>query len=152
MRTRLTHSTYRPFARKVTPLVAARRGFDALRSRIEDQAMHPAGGLSAATYAAPRTILGFFGVVLLLVVSGAVTAIGLLAGHKNLDYLIPGIALGAVSFAALEFLTVVFMALRDPTTLMLGQITGPDWLAHRRLMLGDSLSRRCAAEQGSGSG
>jgi hypothetical protein len=79
-------------------------------------------------YAAPRTILGFFGIVLLLVVSGGVAAIGFLARHSALYYLIPDVLLGVVLFAVLEFVAVIAVALTDPTRLMLGQITGGEFI------------------------
>jgi hypothetical protein len=96
--------------------------------------------LGVSTYAAPRTILGFFGIVLLLVVSGAVAAIGFLARHTGLYYLIPDILLGSIAFAVLELVAVIGIALVDPTRLMLGQMTGTEFIEHRRLglLLGDS--------------
>lgn len=86
----------------------------------------------------PKTVLGFFAIVLCIVNTGGITLIGLLAGTESLHFLIPWV----LSFLALVDLGIIggifAVTCFDPTKLMLGQVTGNEYLANRKLTLGDN--------------
>lgn len=90
-------------------------------------------------YSAPKTILGFLGVIVLIVATFALGAIIALAGNHDLHWLI----LPILAFVGLGVVVLVGIVLRlaqkDPTPLVLGEMTGEDWIAHKRLVMGDSL-------------
>ena len=86
---------------------------------------------------APRTILGFFLGLFTVAVSGAVGATFALA-DSEWDGLIPFIWAFVGLITVLLGVAVFVIAWKDPSKLMLGQISGHDYLAIRRLTLGDS--------------
>ncbi len=88
----------------------------------------------------PRTVLGFYATVLGILFTGVIGAIAVLASSKVGTWLIPWL---------LVFLAVLVVALiggvfilnaRDPSKLMLGQITGTEYAVINRASLGDSLT------------
>jgi hypothetical protein len=97
-----------------------------------------AEALTSVTDRAPKTIVGFFAVGLGIVASTTVLVIAILARVPALHRLIVPVLLfmGGVSLAALG--AVLLTAWKDPTILMLGQVSGEVYLANRRLTLGDS--------------
>jgi hypothetical protein len=97
-----------------------------------------AEALTTATYRAPKTILGFFAIVLGILVSGAAIIIGVLAGSAELRHLVLPILIFAGGVLLVVLIGVFVTAWKDPTILMLGQVTGEVFIENRRLTLGDS--------------
>lgn len=96
--------------------------------------------LRTGEHSSPKTVLGFFGVVLLIVVGGSTGLIlALSSSEKTVDYVPYVLGFSALVVVAL-LTTVVTAMVKDPTRLMLGQITGREYIDHRRLTLGDSTS------------
>jgi hypothetical protein len=86
----------------------------------------------------PRTVLGFYAVVLALLLSGDVAAVGVLASTRVSTFLIPWL-LGFGGLVLLLLLVGVFIVtLIDPSKLMLGQITGIEYARIHSITLGDS--------------
>jgi hypothetical protein len=88
----------------------------------------------------PKTVLGFYATVLGLLLSACVGAAFVLAETKTATYLIPWV----LGFGALVFVMLVagvfVITLTDPSKLMLGQITGSEYVAIHQAVLGDSLT------------
>ncbi|HYI13255.1 MAG TPA: hypothetical protein VEK57_29685 [Thermoanaerobaculia bacterium] len=94
--------------------------------------------VTSANYRSPKTILGFFAVVLSVLASATVVVVGILAGEPKLHRLIVPVLtfLGVVIVSSLA--SVLLTAWKDPTILLLGQVTGEIYIANRKLSLGDS--------------
>ena len=90
--------------------------------------------------ASPKTVLGFYAGVLVILDSASLIGVGVLAETHTMVWLIPWI----LGFAAVAFLLLVggvfAVNLLDPGKLMLGQITGSEYVAMHSMPLGDSLS------------
>jgi hypothetical protein len=87
----------------------------------------------------PKTVLGFYGAVLAVILGGCVAAVWVLAVTHTMTSLIPWIfGAGAIVFVGL-LITVVVINLVDPSKLMLGQISGIEYSEIQRARLGDSL-------------
>lgn len=90
--------------------------------------------------ASPKTVLGFYAGVLVILDSASLLAVGVLAQTHTMTGLIPWI----LGFAAIAFLLLVggvfAVNLFDPGKLMLGQISGSEYVAMHAMRLGDSLS------------
>lgn len=82
--------------------------------------------------------MGFFAIVLTIVLSGTAILVGILAQASSLHQLIVPILIFTGAFVLLVVVGVFVTAWRDPTILMLGQITGEVFLQHKRIVLGDS--------------
>jgi hypothetical protein len=94
-------------------------------------------GVRTGEYSSPKTVLGFYAGVLVILEAGVVAATGVLATQDSLHYLIPWIlAFGAATLIVLIGI-VVAMNVRDPTKLQLGQITGREYI-EAQVTLGDS--------------
>jgi hypothetical protein len=93
-----------------------------------------------ANYRSPKTILGFFAIVVGILVSGATLVIGILSGVSDLRYLIVPILVFAALLVVAVLVGVFITAWKDPTVLMLGQISGEVFIENRRLTLGDHMS------------
>lgn len=90
-------------------------------------------------YTGPKTILGFLGAVYLLAVSFALGTIVALASSGKVIWLIPVILLLVVVGTVALIWAVLKLAGKDPTPLVLGQISGGDYIAHKQLLKrGDS--------------
>jgi hypothetical protein len=102
--------------------------------------MHPAAEvLTSATDRAPKTVLGFFAIALAILASACAVVVGLLARVDALHALIPWV-LGFGASVLVAVLAGVFItAWKDPTILMLGQVTGEK----TDLMASSISSRRC---------
>jgi hypothetical protein len=88
--------------------------------------------------AAPRSILGFFGVLFLIVVCGGLGALIALAQENSLHHLIGPILIFVGALAVVLVVGVFFVAWNDPTKLMLGQVSTRDLIEYRKLTLGSS--------------
>ncbi len=91
------------------------------------------------SYTRPKTVLGFFWAIVATVISGALFAIWAVHAADKARF-IPWI----LAFAALVILgtigVVVVAMFKDPTKLMLGEMSGDEYTSYRALTLGDSLS------------
>lgn len=102
------------------------------------------GELSSAirsrTSTNPRTVLAFLGTVLVAVSFAGVAAVGLLAGEPSTRWLVAWV-LGALFLLVVAVLGIVLgIAWRDPSRLMLGQVTGTEYAEIRRVQLGDTVT------------
>lgn len=70
--------------------------------------------------------------------SFALGAIIALAGVDDLRWLIVPILLFFAVGVVVLVAVVLRLAQKDPTPLVLGEMTGEDWIAHKRLIMGDS--------------
>lgn len=89
----------------------------------------------------PKTVLGFFATTLAVLLTFIGIAIAVLARYQTYTELIPFLLFfGALAFIGL--LTGVFYIIlfRDPSQLMLGQVTGSEYAEIQRVQLGDSRS------------
>jgi hypothetical protein len=94
--------------------------------------------ITSASYRTPKTVLGFFAIIVGLVIAGASTVIAVFSRQTDLYALIVPV-LVFVGFVVLAVLGGIFVtAWKDPTILMLGQVTGDIYIQNRRLTLGDS--------------
>ena len=88
----------------------------------------------------PRTILSFFAIILGLVIAGAVGVIVALSSSGRSTYLIPIILIGLLLLFVGVVGMVIWLAIHDPSKLMLGQVTGTEYVAiQQHVVLGDSL-------------
>jgi hypothetical protein len=94
--------------------------------------------MTAANYRAPKTILGFFALVVAILSSSTVVVIGIIARVPALHGLIIPVLLLLAGIAAAAIGGVIATAWKDPTILMLGQVSGEIYIANRKLTLGDS--------------
>ena len=86
----------------------------------------------------PRTVLAFYGTVLGLTFGAILGAVAILASTDTATYLIPWL-LGFGGIILVLLLVAVFVVtLKDPSKLMLGQITGTEYAAIHRAILGSS--------------
>lgn len=92
----------------------------------------------AMSYRRPKTILGFFAIIFAILSTTASVIIGVLSGTESLHSAIPWILFFLAIFAVAMVVGVFVTAWKDPTILMLGQVSGQDYIANRRLTLGDS--------------
>lgn len=93
--------------------------------------------IRAGEVSSPKTILGFFAIVLAILVGGAVSAAVALGGG-DYRFLIPIIFL-FVGVVFIVLVAIVVLAMwRDPTRLMLGRMTGREYIDFVRLTQGDS--------------
>ncbi len=86
----------------------------------------------------PKTVLGFFALIVAILFLSGIGIIRILAADANLHYLIIPILIFLATVILLVLIGVFITAWRDPTILMLGQVTGEVYLQYRRLTLGDS--------------
>ena len=96
--------------------------------------------IKSTNYKSPKTILGFFAIVVGILIAGTSAVIGLLSRVDALHSYIPWVLLFA-AFVVVSVLVGIFVtAWKDPTVLMLGQISGQDYIENKKLTLGDSNS------------
>jgi hypothetical protein len=88
----------------------------------------------------PKTVLGFLALMTSIFAALTISITWLLAGTSSLHYLIPIIVGIFVLFFFLVVLAVVMIAWKDPSKLMLGQITGRDYVLIQQLTMGDNVS------------
>ncbi|MEO0515591.1 MAG: hypothetical protein AAF086_09930 [Planctomycetota bacterium] len=89
-------------------------------------------------YKAPKTVLGFFAIVIGIATTGISILVATISAQAGLHYLIPWI-LGFGGFLICGTIAGVFIAAwQDPTRLMLGQVSGSEFIQNRKLSLGDS--------------
>ncbi len=96
---------------------------------------------STAHRSAPRTILGFAGSVLAILLFGGAAIVWAVAESTSSGYLVP-VVVGVVLFVGVVIIAaVMYTAYKDPTRLMLGEVSAHDFLEYQRwITLGDSVS------------
>lgn len=75
---------------------------------------------------------------MLICASFALGAIIALAGNSNLRWLVAPVLLFFALGVVVLVVVVLRLAQRDPTPLVLGEMSGEEWIAHKRLLMGDS--------------
>jgi hypothetical protein len=91
-------------------------------------------------YRSPRTVLGFFAGMVGIAATVLIFVIWLLEKSANLRYLIPIVLTVFLAIFLFVLVGVMLIALKDPSKLMLGQISGRDYAEIQRVTLGDSRS------------
>jgi hypothetical protein len=86
----------------------------------------------------PKTVLGFLAIMTSILASAAVLVAWLCSGSSSLHYLIPIILIIFIVIFIAIVVVVLVISWKDPSKLMLGQITGREYVAIQRLTLGDS--------------
>jgi hypothetical protein len=77
-------------------------------------------------------------VIVGVLVSGSVLAVTAVARVRELQHLVLPILLFAAFVVLMVLVGVFITAWKDPTILMLGQVTGDVYIQNRKLTLGDS--------------
>jgi hypothetical protein len=89
-------------------------------------------------YSAPKTVLGFYAIVLAVLEAGVIGATAVLATQKELRDIVPWVlAFGGVVLVVLIGV-VVTINVRAPMKLQLGQVSGSDLIAYEQMTLGNS--------------
>jgi hypothetical protein len=96
--------------------------------------------VTTTDYRTPKTILGFFALVVAILSSSTVVVIGIIARVPALHGLVIPVLLLLAGIATASIGGVIITAWKDPTILMLGQVSGEVYIANRKLTLGDSAS------------
>ena len=86
----------------------------------------------------PNNVLSFYVIVLLVIEGACGLALGFLGGRSSLHYLVPYV----LGFAAISFLgiliTVIVLTVKFPEKLMLGEVSGTEYVEIQQATLGDS--------------
>jgi len=89
----------------------------------------------------PKSVLGFYAIVIGILFAGSVAASSALAWSDTDTWLIPWILGFSALFLIVLVVGVFFVMLRDPSKLMLTHVTGDEFLAiQSHHTLGDSLT------------
>lgn len=89
----------------------------------------------------PKTVLGFYATILGLLFAGVVGIVSVLAATDTSTFLIPWLLGFAGTFLLLLMLGVFIVSLRDPSRLLLTQVSGTEYVAiQTQTVLGDSLT------------
>ena len=86
----------------------------------------------------PKTVLGFLAIMVSILASATVFSVLFLSEKSKLYYLIPIVLMVFIVVFVLITGAVLLIGWKDPSKLMLGQITGRDYALIQRLTLGDS--------------
>lgn len=88
----------------------------------------------------PKTVLAFFATVLGIVLTAVVLATGLLVRQGGYEGAVIAVLVFGGGLAVLLIGAVFTLTLKDPSKLMLGQVTGTEYAEIQRVTLGDSSS------------
>lgn len=99
-----------------------------------------ANTLTRATSRQPKTILGFVAIALGIVCAFSGTAVVALSRVSTLHWLILPIIVAVVVIVVAVLVVVFVIAWKDPTKVMLGEVTAEEFIQYQRLSLGDSES------------
>ncbi|GIG40499.1 hypothetical protein [Cellulomonas phragmiteti] len=83
----------------------------------------------------PKTVLAFYATILGLALTADTALVGVLASTGESTWLIPWLILFAGTLSIGLLAAVFFVALRDPSKLMLGQVTGEQYVEIQKLTL-----------------
>jgi hypothetical protein len=88
----------------------------------------------------PKTVLGFYWGVIATILAGTVAAVTALSRQDSTDGLVLPVLIfgGLTSLLILVF--VFYLNVKAPPKLMLGEITGRDYITYERMTLGDSVT------------
>jgi len=90
-------------------------------------------------YSNPKTVLGFYAGVLVIIEIGVIAALGFLVSQNDLHHLIPWLlAFGGALFVVVIAIVVAINVI-DPTKLQLAPMTGREFTDHQRVTRGDSI-------------
>lgn len=88
----------------------------------------------------PKTVLAFFATVLGIVLTAVVLATGLLVRKGGYESAVTAVLVFGGALAVLLIGAVFTLTVKDPSKLMLGQVTGTEYAEIQRVTLGDSSS------------
>jgi hypothetical protein len=88
----------------------------------------------------PKTVLGFYAISSAVMFSGMIGLVSVLAITGSAVFLIPYLAITAVVLFVALMLGVFLINVNSPEKLMLGQVTGSEFVEIQRVQLGDSRS------------
>jgi hypothetical protein len=91
-------------------------------------------------FKSPKTVLGFFAGMVGIAASVMVLTIWLVERTASLRYIVPSVLIAFLAIFLLVLISVMVIALKDPSKLMLGQISGRDYAEIQKITLGDSSS------------
>jgi hypothetical protein len=91
-------------------------------------------------YKSPKTVLGFFAGMIGIAATVLISSIWILEGTSSLRYLIPVILAVFLALFLFVLISVIVITVKDPSKLMLGQISGRDYAEIQKITLGDSSS------------
>lgn len=94
-------------------------------------------GVVKRTTSNPRTILAFWGVALSVIVSGTVGTVGFLASSESRYLVLPTLIFGGTLIVAI-IVGLFVLCIVKPQRLMLGQISGTEYVAIEQRIYGDS--------------
>ena len=97
-------------------------------------------GQGNARYKSPKTILGFFAILIGILGTTTVISVGVLARYPELHPLISDVLIFFASVFLLTLIGVFLTAWKDPSILMLGEVSGEIFLEYKKLTLGDSVA------------
>jgi hypothetical protein len=93
---------------------------------VLQQVVHAVRG---GEYRAPRTILAFLGSIVAITAAMVVGLAFALSGSASLHFVIVGAAVFAVILVCIAVGVVVVFAWKDPSKLLLGQVSAKDYIA-----------------------
>lgn len=96
--------------------------------------------IKSGSYRSPKTILGFFAIIIGILLTATTATIGILSRSELLHWLIVPVLIFAALVILFVLIGVFVTAWKDATVLMLGQVTGQEFIENRKLTLGDSIS------------
>lgn len=97
-------------------------------------------GSLSGEYSSPKTILGFFALVVGIVAAAVVGGVAVLATDAALHHLIVPVLIFFGVLVVAVLIAVLSIALRDPTKLQLGEVSAREFIEYQRLTLGDSMA------------
>jgi len=86
----------------------------------------------------PKTVLGFYATILGILFAGVVSVVGVLAASNVMVHLIPWLLVFSGATLLGLLVAVFILTLRDPSKLMLTQVTGTEYAVIQQRIVGDS--------------
>jgi hypothetical protein len=96
--------------------------------------------IRSGEYKSPKTVLGFFAGMIGIAATVLISAIWLLERTPSLRYLVPITLVVFLMIFLFVLISVLVITMKDPSRLMLGQISGRDYAEIQKVTLGDSSS------------
>lgn len=113
---------------------------ESVRVNLQNAKPMDAAKTTGLAFRPPKTILGFCAIIMAIVSSGTVIGIGILSRYEALHHLIAAILIFTGSVTVAVLVAVFVTGWKDPTILMLGEVSPEAYIANRKLTLGDSAS------------
>lgn len=86
----------------------------------------------------PRTVLAFYATLVGLTLAAGGGIIAALSATSTSTYLIPGLLIFLALFVIGTAIAIMLVMLKDPSKLMLGQVSGTEYAEIQQVLLGDS--------------